>query len=249
MSSKPASVLVVTEAGSVFSHLQGIFETLSFSPHQAANLPQALLCLRRGDYDVVLLDRADPVKDLAVCREIRDLYPQLPLFLLADQDRPADRLGALDAGADEFVVRPIVAERAFGARLRAAMRRYRLTISGAGERLVMGDLILDLARHCVQRSGCDIALTPTEFRTLRVLMEQAGRPITHAKLLAMVWGPEFTEHREYLRVLIRGLRKKLEPDPAHPVYLLTHTHFGYLFRSDCPEEEAPRSDRPLPCVS
>jgi two-component system, OmpR family, KDP operon response regulator KdpE len=238
MSSISASVLVVTEAVSVFSHLQHIVEALGFSLHQAADLPQILLRLGRGDYDVVLLDCADPVRDAAVCREIRDLHPQLPLFLLADQDRPADRLGALTAGADDLIVRPIVAERAFCARLRSAIRRYRLTTSVGSERLVVGDLTLDLARHRVQRSGSDIALTPMEFRTLRVLMAQAGRPITHANLLATIWGPEFTQHREYLRVLIRGLRKKLERDPARPVYLLTHIHFGYLFRGDCPEEQA-----------
>jgi len=232
MSFKPANVLVVTESVPIFSHLQRLFEPLSFSPHQAADLPQALLCLRRGDHDVVLLDHADPGRGLAVCRTLRDLYPQLPLFLLAEQDHPANRLAALDAGADEFVVQPVVAERAFCARVRSAIRRYRLTIPGSGERLMVGDLLLDFARHRVQQSGCEIPLTPTEFRALRALMEQAGRPITHAKLLAMVWGPEFTQHREYLRVLIRGLRKKLEKDPGHPVYLLTHSHFGYLIRGD-----------------
>jgi two-component system KDP operon response regulator KdpE len=220
------------------SHLQRIVETLGFPLHQAADLSHALLQLRSGDYDVVLVDGADATGDFAVCRQIRDLYPALPLFVLSAHNRPVDKMKALDAGVDDFVVWPIVTERAFCARLRSAIRRYRLTTPVAGERLVVGDLMLDLARHRVRRSGCDIALTPMEFRTLRVLMEQAGRPITHAKLLATIWGPEFTEHREYLRVLIRGLRKKLERDPARPVYLLTHTHFGYLFRGDGPVEQA-----------
>jgi two-component system KDP operon response regulator KdpE len=227
----PGNVLVITDKVSVFSHLQHILEASGFSLKKAADLTRAMLCLSAGDYDVILLDGPNLGKEnTAACRQIRDLYPQLPLFVLADDDF-ADKVAVLDAGADDLVVRPIVAKLAFSARLRSAIRRYRLP-PVPSERLVVGDLMLDLARHRVQRPGCEIALTPMEFRALHVLMEQAGRPMTHAKLLATVWGPEFTRHRAYLRVLICGLRKKLEKDPAQPVYLLTHTRFGYLVRGD-----------------
>jgi two-component system, OmpR family, KDP operon response regulator KdpE len=239
MSSNPGSILVVTEAASVYAHLQHNLEPSAFSLQQAGDLTHALLCLRADDYDVVLLDRPNlGEENTAACRQIRDLYPQLPLFVLVDYDHFADRVDFLNAGADDLVVRPIAAPRAFSARLRSAIRRYRLNTPVSRERLVVGDLMLDLARHCVQRSGCEIALTPLEFRALQLLMAQADKPITHARLLATLWGPEYTQHREYLRVLMHGLRKKLEEDPAQPVYLLTHSHFGYLFRAARPQGQA-----------
>jgi two-component system KDP operon response regulator KdpE len=236
MSSNPGNVLVVTDTASLFSSLHHILEPYGFSLRKAADLAEALPCLRAGDYDVVLLDRpALGAENTAACRQIRDLYPQLPLFVFAAYDHFPDRMAVLDAGADDLVVRPVVAERAFRARLSSAIRRYRLKTPVSTERLMSGDLTLDLTRHRVFKSGAEVALTPLECRALHVLMEQADKPITHAQLLATLWGPECTQHREYLRVLIHGLRKKLEDDPAQPVYLLTHPHFGYLFRGAWPQ--------------
>lgn len=197
MSSNPGNVLVVTDTASFFSYLQHILEPYGFSLRKAADLTDALLCLRASDYDVVLLDRRPALgaENTAACSQIRDLYPQLPLFVLAAYDHFSDRVAVLDAGADDLVVRPIVAERAFRARLRAAIRRYRIHVPGTAEHLTIGDLSLDLTRRRVVKSGSEVALTPLECRALHVLMEQAGRPITHVSLLARIWGPEYTQHR------------------------------------------------------
>jgi two-component system KDP operon response regulator KdpE len=230
MSSSSNRVLVVTEEASVQLLLQRTLEPFGFDLEIVPTTAAALSCLRTLDYEAVLLALSEPRSEkVAACREIRRLYPRLPLLVLGDRNCFADKVEALEAGADDYVVQPLE-ERAFSARLRAASRRYRIHVPGSTERLMIGDLTLDLTRHRVVKSGSEVALTPLECRALSVLMEQAGKPITHATLLATIWGPEYTQHREYLRVLIYSLRKKLEDDPAQPVYLLTHSHVGYLFR-------------------
>jgi two-component system, OmpR family, KDP operon response regulator KdpE len=249
MSTSTNRVLVVAEEASALSQLQHTLEPLGFHLELASTAGAALTALRTADYDAVLLDLAAPrTENLAVCRQIRNLYSRLPILILSDRESFANKIEALEAGADVYMVRPI-AEREFAARLRAAIRRYRIHATGSTERLIVGDLILDITRRRVQKSGCEVALTPLEFRALHILMEQAGKPITHASLLATLWGPECTQHREYLRVLICGLRKKLEDDPAQPVYLLTHPHFGYLFRGVWPEEHRAATDRNHPSLA
>jgi two-component system KDP operon response regulator KdpE len=232
MSSSSNRVLVVTEEASVQSLLQRTLEPFGFDLEIVPTTAAALSCLPTLDYEAVLLALFQPrSENVTACREMRALYPRLPLLVLSDRNCFADKAEALEAGADDYVVPPLE-ERAFSARLRAATRRYRIHVPTATEHLTIGDLTLDLARHRVMKFGSEVALTPRECRALHILMEQAGKPITHAILLAMIWGAEYTQHREYLRVLIYSLRKKLERNPAHPVYLLTHTHVGYLFRGD-----------------
>jgi two-component system KDP operon response regulator KdpE len=231
MSRSSNRVLVVTEEVSVQLLLQRTLEPLGFDLEIAPTIAAALTCLPSLDYEVVFLALSEPRKNVAACRAIRKLYPRLPLLVLGDGNCFADKVEALEAGADDYLLQPLE-ERAFSARLRASIRRYRVHGPGSTERLMIGDLTLDVTRHRVVKSGSEVALTPLECRALHVLMEQAGKPITHTALLATLWGPEFTQHREYLRVLIHGLRKKLEDDPAQPVYLLTHSHFGYLVRGN-----------------
>jgi two-component system KDP operon response regulator KdpE len=232
MSRSSNRVLVVTEQVSVQLLLQRTLEPLGFDLEIAPTAAAALTRLRSFDYEVVLLALPDPRgENVAACREIRKLYPRLPLLVLGDRNCFTEKVEALEAGADDYVVQPLE-ERAFSARLRAAIRRYRIHVSGSTERLMIGDLTLDVTRHRAVKSGSEVALTPLECRALHLLMEQAGKPITHTTLLATLWGAEFTQHREYLRVLIHGLRKKLEDDPAQPVYLLTHPHYGYLVRAN-----------------
>ena len=232
MNSNPGNVLVVTDTASFFrisstSSNHWLLSPESCGSHRCIAVPPCQR-LRRGSAGLVQTLGAG---NTAACRQIRDLYPQLPLFVLADLRSLFRQGGGPRCGCG----RPRCAANRSRASLQRAFARGDPPLShhvpGPAEHLAVGDLSLDLARHRVQRSGSEIALTPLEFRALHVLMEQAGRPITHASLLARIWGPEYTQHREYLRVLIHGLRKKLEDDPAQPVYLLTHSHFGYLFRS------------------
>ena len=119
-----------------------------------------------------------------------------------------------------------------GARLRSAIRRLHAPTVGLTERFVVGDIVLDSSRRRVEKSGCEVSLTPIEFRTLQMLMQQAGTPVTYAALLASLWGQDSKQHREHLRVIISALRKKLEDSPSRPNYLITHNYFGYCFRDN-----------------
>src|ERR1700730_4098674 len=163
MSTSSNRVLVVVEETSIHSYLQHTLEPLGFHLGTAPTAAAALAALRAVDYEAVLLDLAAPrTENLAVCRQIRNLYSRLPILILRDRESFANKVEALEAGADDYVVRPL-AEREFAARLRAAIRRYRIHATGSTERLIVGDLMLDLTRRRVQKSGCEIALTPLEF--------------------------------------------------------------------------------------
>lgn len=121
-------------------------------------------------------------------------------------------------------------ERELSVRLRSAIRRFHASTVRACECSIIGEIALDPVRRRVEKSGSDVALTPTEFRALETLMQQPGIPIPYSALIATLWGPEAKADREHLRVVISGLRKKLEDDASHPRYLITHAYFGYGFR-------------------
>jgi two-component system KDP operon response regulator KdpE len=135
----------------------------------------------------------------------------------------------LEAGADDYVTKPFQT-RELTARIRAAIRRFRAPERPAELPVIIGTIMLDPVRRRVERAGIEVHLTPREFDALQFLMTHAGRPVTHARLLAVLRGPGFGDERSYLRVLIGQLRKKLEDDAANPTYLLTDSYIGYRFR-------------------
>jgi two-component system KDP operon response regulator KdpE len=135
----------------------------------------------------------------------------------------------LEAGADDYVTKPFQT-RELAARIRAAVRRFRAPETPAEMAIAIGTIMIDPVRRRVERSGTAVHLTPRELDALQFLMTHAGRPVTHARLLAALRGPGFGNERSYLRVLIGQLRKKLEDDPANPVYILTDSYIGYRFR-------------------
>jgi len=147
---------------------------------------------------------------------------------LTVRDSEDDKVTALDAGADDYVTKPFQM-RELAARIRAAVRRSSDSEADPDAVIRIGNIELDPARRLVLKGGEPVRLTPTEFDLLRYLMAHAGLPITHARLLQAVWGPEYGGELEYLRTFVRLLRKKLEEDPAAPVYLLTDSHVGYRF--------------------
>jgi two-component system KDP operon response regulator KdpE len=162
------------------------------------------------------------------CRRICHAYPCLPIIMLTVRDDEHDKVEALDAGAYDYVTKPFQIHE-LAARLRAVIRRYNASIQAKAVSAV-GDITLDYERRQVQKRGEDIHLAPKQYETLCYLMEHAGHPVPHERLLASVWGPLYGNEREYLRVIINQLRKKIEDDPAHPTYILTETHIGYRFR-------------------
>jgi two-component system KDP operon response regulator KdpE len=223
-------VLVVAEDASQRFHLRRTLDKFGFDPGEASNGANALMRLRMIDYDAVLLHvPASQPNGIALCRQLHGFNPRLPVLIVSDCDSLEHKVEALETGADDYMVRP-VPERELSARLRSTIRRSRIPITSTAERLVVGDIELDRSTHRVEKAGFEITLTPLEFRALHLLMEQAGKLVTHESLLTALWGPERVPKREHLRVLIGTLRKKLENEPADPRYLITHAHIGYCFQ-------------------
>lgn len=214
---------------------QSLFETLSalgFMVGEAENGEGALVRLKMVDYDAVLLDINMPgMGGMETCRKISQAYPRLPVIMLTVRDDEEDIVEALDAGAQDYVTKPFQI-RELTARLRAAIRSSKKSAGPSDTLIVVGDLALSPNRRRLEKSGQEIRFTPKEFEMLHYLMEHAGRPISHNRLLTTVWGPEYGNEREYLRVLINQLRKKIEDDPSHPTYILTESHVGYRFREN-----------------
>ena len=236
MDSPPEKVLVVAEEASQRIQLRQTLNAFGFDLGEASDGVHALMRLRMIDYEAVLLHSPTSEADgIEVCRQLRKFNPRLPVLMLSDRDSLDHLVEALETGADDYMIRP-VAERELTARLRSAIRRYRAQLVPSNERLMIRDIMLDPGMHRVEKSGVEISLTPLEFRALHILMEQAGKLVTHAMLLTTLWGPEFIQRREHLRVLIGGLRKKLEKDAAHPEYLITHPHLGYVFIAETSKE-------------
>jgi len=212
---------------------QSLFETLTalgFVIGEAGNGEEALLRLRMIDYDAVLLDINMPgIGGIETCRRICCSYPHVPIIMLTVRDEEDDKVEALDAGADDYVTKPFQI-RELTARLRSAIRRSRALAVPSNSPVVIGSLMLDPERRRVEKMGQEVRLTPKEFEMLRYLMENPGRPLPHNRLLTSIWGLEYGNEREYLRVLISQLRKKIEDDPARPAYILTESHVGYRFR-------------------
>ncbi len=212
---------------------QSLFETLGalgFVIGEAGNGEEAMMRLRMVDYEAVLLDINMPgMGGLETCRRICQNYPRLPIIMLTVLDQEDDKVEALDAGADDYVTKPFQI-RELTARLRAAIRRSKTLVPEPNSSITIGDIMIDRVRHRVEKFGAEVHLTPKEFDLLSYLMEHAGRPVSHHRLLTTIWGPEYGSEREYVRVLINQLRKKIEDDSAHPTYILTESYIGYRFR-------------------
>jgi two-component system, OmpR family, KDP operon response regulator KdpE len=178
--------------------------------------------------DVIILDLGLPDLDgMEVISRIRE-WSQVPVIVLSVRERESDKIGALDAGADDYLTKPFSMGELL-ARLRVALRR-----SAKAEEepvLVFGDLIVDLARRLVLLKGIELKLTPTEYEILKHLALHSGRVITHRQLLRAVWGPNFQDETHYLRVYVGQLRRKIEADPTQPRFIMTEPGVGYRFVS------------------
>ena len=223
-------VLVVEDDSALRRTLRTTLDALGFDIGEASNGEEALTRLRMVDYEAVLLDINMPgIGGIETCRRIRRIFTRLPILMLTVRDSEDDKVEALEAGADDYVIKPFQI-RELTARIRAAIRRFRAPAAPSDMPITIGTIMLDPVRRRVETSGKEARLTPREFDALQFLMENAGRPVTHARLLAALRGPGYGDEREYLRVLISQLRKKLEDDPSDPKYLLTDSYVGYRFR-------------------
>jgi len=241
MNPSQGKLLIVDDEASIRRALLATLRSMGFEISEASNGEAALEMVRAAHYDVVLLDINMPgMGGIGACREIRRMLPRMGILMLTVRDSEDDKIAALDAGADDYITKPFHV-RELAARVRAAVRRSQTPAADASAIIHIGDIALDPARRLVQKDGEPVRLTPKEFELLQYLMSHAGLPVTHAKLLHAVWGPEYGGELEYLRTFMRQLRKKLEDDPSSPRYLLTDSHVGYRFREAAPEPVAPRA--------
>ena len=228
MNSTAGTVLIVDDERSIRHSLRTVLSNLGFTILEAARGEEALSLVRTEYFDAVLLDINMPgIDGVSVCRMMRNYSPQLPILMLTVLGSEDSKVEALDAGADDYITKPFQL-RELTARLRAATRRNQPGTEHQAA-IVVGDVLLDPSRHLVEKAGRMVHLTPKQFDLLHYLMVNAGRPVSHAKLLRAVWGPEYGNELEYLRTFIRQIRMKIEDDPANPAYLLTDSHIGYRF--------------------
>jgi two-component system, OmpR family, KDP operon response regulator KdpE len=223
-------LLIVSDDPSVRRTLHAALYSLGFDIGEARTREETVALCHIVRYDAVLLDIGRPGElDIDACRELRRLLPRAALFILSangDHDRKID---AFEAGADDYVIKPFHLPE-LTARIRSALRCLRATAAAQIDEVIsIGEMELHPARRLVLKAGDPVHLTPKEFDLLHHLMSHPGLPIARSRLLHVVWGPEYAEQLEYLRSFVRQLRKKIEDDPANPVYVLTDSHIGYRF--------------------
>jgi two-component system, OmpR family, KDP operon response regulator KdpE len=225
----------VDDAQQVRRVLRTALSAEGYTIFEASTGEEALESIRTPTPDAILLDVNMPgIGGLEASREIRRTL-DVPILMLTVRNAERDKVMALDAGADDFVVKPFGMQELL-ARIRAALRRR--VPQGKGTSFTAKDFVVDFEARLVTVRGRDIHLTPKEFELLRHLVLNAGKPLTHRRLLQAVWGPDYGDEPEYLRVMINQLRKKIESDPARPKLILTEPWVGYRF-------QAPR-DRNVP---
>ncbi len=201
---------------------------------------EALDLLRERTVDLILLDMNMPgMGGLETCRAIRNGW-DVPIIIVSVRDSDKDKVEALDAGADDFVSKPFSTDELM-ARIRAALRRTGFATDTTPKHISAPGLEVDFELRKVIAHGGPVRLTPTEFDILRYLVAQANKPVPHRRLLQAIWGPEYGDQIEYLRVFINQLRKKIEPPGAKPTFITTEPRIGYRFVL----ENAPVSHEPV----
>jgi two-component system KDP operon response regulator KdpE len=230
--SQHGTVLVVDDEPSIRRALRGALCSFGFIADEASDGEQGIDLVRHRRYDAIFVDMNMPGKGgIETCREIRRSCPDLGILMLSVRDGEEDKVRALEAGADDYITKPF-GMRELTARLRAVRRGRLAGPSAPSFRMTIGEISLEPERHTVTRKGRPLHLTPREFDVLEYLMRNAGAPVRHRELLCAVWGETYGNEVEYLRTLVRQLRKKIEDDPARPYYLTTEASIGYRFAAE-----------------
>ncbi|HUR98910.1 MAG TPA: response regulator transcription factor [Pyrinomonadaceae bacterium] len=222
-------ILVVDDESQITRVLRQSLTAHRYDVRTAADGVSALDTFHDWNPDLVITDLQMPEMDgIEFCKAIRK-ESLLPIIVLSVRGEERTKVAALDAGADDYVTKPFGIDELL-ARVRAALRR---SPAGDDEFAAMrdGDFAIDIAKHEVQVRGAEVRLTPKEFDLLAFLFRNRGKVVTHRAILAAVWGGNFTEQTEYLRVFVGQLRKKIEVDPSSPKYISTEPWVGYRFSS------------------
>jgi two-component system KDP operon response regulator KdpE len=225
---QPARLLVVEDDPAILRFVRQALEAEGHQVFETDTVKRGLIEAGTRRPDLLILDLGLPDGDgLGLLRDLRG-WSQLPVIVLSARGDERDKIEALDAGADDYLVKPFsVGE--LSARVRAALRRRDRSAAPTSSIVAFGDCELDLARRQVRRAGAHVHLTPVEYKLAAALVAREGQVLTHRQLLREVWGPGSIEHSHYLRIYMAHLRKKLEFDPAQPAHFLTETGVGYRF--------------------
>jgi two-component system KDP operon response regulator KdpE len=222
-------VLVVDDEPQIRRVMRTTLTGEGYEVDDARSGEEALEKLRANRYDLLLLDMNMPgIGGFETCRQVR-ATSEMPILMLTVRDSEQDKVRALDAGADDFITKPFSTPELL-ARMRAALRRSPLAPEVGPRRITLGAVEVDFQARKVIDKGTDVHLTPKEFDLLRFLVAHPNRAITHRELLQAVWGPDYGEQVEYLRVFIKQLRSKIEPKPSRPRYIVTEPWVGYRFQ-------------------
>jgi two-component system, OmpR family, KDP operon response regulator KdpE len=231
----PVSVLVVDDEPPIRRFLRTSLRAAGYRVLTAENADEAIDVFAGENPDLIVLDLGLPDRSgLDVIAALRK-FSLVPIIVLSVRDDERTKVEALDLGADDYISKPFVMAELI-ARLRAALR-HAFQAKGETPLFISGDLTIDLVRRQVTRAGHEVKLSPKEFDLLRHLVAHAGKVVTHRQLLQEVWGSAQAAEVQYLRVFIRGLRQKLEPDPTRPTHLTTELGVGYRLQLP-PEQRA-----------
>jgi two-component system KDP operon response regulator KdpE len=222
-----ARVLVVDDEAPILRALTANLRARGYQPVAAANGEDALVLAAKHHPDAVVLDLGLPgMSGIEVIRGLRG-WSTVPIIILSARGAERDKVAALDAGADDYVSKPFGMDELF-ARLRAALRR--VAPSEEAAIIATPDFTVDLAAKTVRRDGAEIRLTPTEWGIVELLVRNRDKLVTQRQLLQEVWGPQYGDETNYLRVHLAHIRRKLEPEQGRPRYFITEPGMGYRFR-------------------
>lgn len=227
-------ILLIEDDLHIRRFLRASLPTQGYELLEAATGQEGLALAAALVPDLILLDLGLPdMEGIEVIRQVRT-WSQVPIIILSAREQEREKVATLDAGADDYLTKP------FGmgellARIRAALRRSQTGEKSQERVFSLGKITVDLEKRRVFRGGKEVHLTPIEYKLLTTLIKYRGKVVTHRQLLKEVWGPSYVDQHPYLRIFILNLRRKLEDNPARPVYLLTDPGVGYRLR----EQEAP----------
>ena len=231
--SRTATVLLVDDDVSIQRAVAPLLRSRGYHVDVVSTGLDALKAVVDSGPDLIVLDLGLPdLEGAEVCRRMR-AHTKAPIVILSARSAEAEKVAALDLGADDYVTKPFGPEELL-ARIRVALRRVSDAEEPELDRVQVGDITIDFARHRVVRGGDEIRLTPKEFELLALLARNADRVLTHRAILKAIWGPNAVDQPEHLWVLMAQLRKKIEPDSRTPRYLLSEPWVGYRLVSESP---------------
>ena len=230
---RTARILLVDDEVSIQRAVAPLMRSRGYEVDVAGTGADALAQVEQRPPDLVVLDLGLPdLEGTEVCRRIRSTS-SMPIIVLSARGGESDKVSALDLGADDYVTKPFSPEELL-ARIRVALRRVFSADEAEVGRVEYGDITIDYDRHRVVRGDEELRLTPKEFDLLSLLAHNRDRVLTHRAILKAIWGANAVDQPEHLWVLVAQLRKKLEPDPTHPRYLVSEPWVGYRFVTDAP---------------